>query len=118
MGESVGVLTGRMVDLDEVRRRLDADLREVASQHSRIAAHLRNEDRELPDDWPDMAQFMENDEVLELLEERTRHRVESTLRAIARIDDGTYATCTGCGQTISDERLDLLPATPVCASCS
>lgn len=107
-----------MVDLDAARRRLEDDLRVVAHQHSRISAHLRNEDREVPDDWTEMAQFMENDEVLEALEERTRERVQSTIRAVGRIEEGTYTTCASCGETISDERLELLPTTPVCAACA
>ena len=34
--------------------------------------------------------------------------------ALARIDAGTYGTCTVCGNTIPDERLEILPETPYC----
>ncbi|HEX4744132.1 MAG TPA: TraR/DksA C4-type zinc finger protein [Candidatus Limnocylindria bacterium] len=34
--------------------------------------------------------------------------------ALARIDAGTYGTCTVCGSTIPDERLEILPETPYC----
>ena len=97
---------------------LESELTEMLSQHTRISAHLRNEDREVPIDWSDMAQFMENDEVLEALEERTRTRVESLTRALVRIDEGSYSTCTSCGETISDERLELLHTTTVCSKCA
>jgi RNA polymerase-binding transcription factor DksA len=33
------------------------------------------------------------------------------------MDAGTYGTCERCGQPIDDERLDALPATPLCLSC-
>lgn len=107
-----------MADLDAARRRLEKELREMVSQHSRISAHLRNEDREVPDDWTEMAQFMENDEVLEALEVHTRDRVDAIMRAVRRIEEGSYTTCSICGDTISDERLDLLDATTVCSSCA
>lgn len=34
--------------------------------------------------------------------------------AIARLDRGTYGTCTVCGKLIPDERLALVPDTPYC----
>lgn len=107
-----------MADVDDIRERLETELQELLSRHARISAHLRNEDREMPADWSDMAQFVENDEVLEALEHRTRQRVEGIAGAIQRIEEGTYATCAECGSDIAEERLDLLPTTRVCAACA
>ena len=106
------------MDLTARRQQLEERLREMLSRHERISAHLRNEDRDVPDDWSEMAQLMENDEVLEALEERTRERVDAIVRAVARIDDGSYLTCASCGDTISDERLDLLNTTTICSACA
>lgn len=39
-------------------------------------------------------------------------------KAIARIDLGMYGACVGCGGQIQPERLDALPATPVCIDCA
>lgn len=39
-------------------------------------------------------------------------------RALAKLADGTYGTCDGCGQPIPPERLDARPATPWCVRCS
>ncbi len=72
----------------------------------------------MPIDWAEMSQFVENDEVLEALEERTRDRVEAIIQAVRRIDEGTYTMCARCGSTISDERLELLPTTVVCSACA
>lgn len=107
-----------MSDVTEIRRRLEHELADLLSRHSRLNAHLRNRDREIPDDWQDMAQFVENDEVLELLEERTREQVEDMTRALHRIEEGTYGTCTRCGGEIGAERLALLPTTTLCAACA
>lgn len=107
-----------MTDVNEIRQRMERQLTDLLSRHSRLEAHLRNQDRELPDDWQDMAQFVENDEVLELLEERTRERVEAMAEALRRIEAGTYGTCATCGGEIGDERLQLLPTTRVCSGCA
>jgi DnaK suppressor protein len=39
-------------------------------------------------------------------------------RALAKLADGTYGTCDGCGQVIAPERLEARPATPWCVRCS
>jgi RNA polymerase-binding transcription factor DksA len=38
--------------------------------------------------------------------------------ALTRLDDGTFGTCTGCGEPIAPERLDALPAASTCVSCA
>ncbi len=35
-----------------------------------------------------------------------------------RLADGRYGRCTVCGQPISPERLETLPATPTCIHCA
>lgn len=107
-----------MSDFDDVRSTLEEQLKDVLHKHSRISAHLRNEDREIPADWSEMAQFVENDEVLEALEGRTRDRVDHLVRAIRRIDEGSYDDCASCGEEIHSERLELLPTTILCARCA
>jgi DnaK suppressor protein len=37
--------------------------------------------------------------------------------ARARVDDGTYAVCEGCGEVINDDRLRARPATRTCVLC-
>ena len=38
--------------------------------------------------------------------------------ALSRLEDGTYGVCVTCGKPIGEERLELLPATIVCADCA
>lgn len=106
------------MDTKAIRRRLEADLETLLGRHSKLSDHLRNKDREIPLDWSEMAQFMENDEVLEALEERTREHCEDISRALRRLDEGTYGTCGSCDRPISAERLDIVPTTAVCAKCA
>ena len=42
-------------------------------------------------------------------------RVEAALR---RIDDGSYGTCTNCGNPIRAERLQAIPWAPTCIDCA
>ena len=107
-----------MADLDKLRARLEADLDAVINRHGRLQGHLRNQDRTVPADWADKAQFLENDEVLEALEGRARQQIEDLLGALRRVELGTYAKCASCGKDIAPERLDLLPTTSVCAACA
>ncbi|GAA2453014.1 TraR/DksA family transcriptional regulator [Streptomyces macrosporus] len=37
--------------------------------------------------------------------------------AFARLDDGTYGTCQGCGTAIPVERLEILPYARCCVGC-
>ena len=107
-----------MTDFTSTRKALEGQLRELLTRHGKISAHLRNQDREVPDDWSDMAQFLENDEVLEALEERTREHIDTIRHAVMRIDSGTYGTCGSCGNAISEERLELIPTAVVCSGCA
>ncbi len=47
----------------------------------------------------------------------TRAALADVDAAIDRIDSGTYGRCIDCGDEIPAERLEILPATPVCVQC-
>jgi len=76
------------MDLDKIRKDLEIELADVLSKSERLENHLRNKDRTLPDDWAELAQFVENDEVLEHLEVRSRERIEALQGALNRIEAG------------------------------
>ncbi|MFI7345978.1 TraR/DksA C4-type zinc finger protein [Streptomyces sp. NPDC049936] len=37
--------------------------------------------------------------------------------AFARVEAGTYGSCTGCGRPVAEERLEILPYTRYCVAC-
>src|SRR6185437_2012131 len=41
-----------------------------------------------------------------------------TERALAKLEDGTYGICDGCGAVITPARLKALPDSALCLSCS
>ncbi|MBD3787570.1 MAG: TraR/DksA family transcriptional regulator [Sphingomonadales bacterium] len=65
-------------------------------------------------DWAEMATEREGDEVLADLGTAAQVELRAIEAALARIAAGEYGYCVTCGEPISEERLDLLPATPFC----
>ena len=39
-------------------------------------------------------------------------------RALEKVGEGTYGLCDNCGQAISPERLEAIPGTVFCVTCS
>ncbi len=46
-----------------------------------------------------------------------RQQLEETEAALRRVDDGSYARCGSCGEAITAERLEILPAARYCVAC-
>ena len=53
-----------------------------------------------------------------MLVDRAERRLWEVEQALARVVDGTYGYCIGCGIGIPLERLRALPATATCVGCS
>ena len=51
------------------------------------------------------------------LEENSEQVLRAIDGALQRIEDGTYGTCTTCGQPISEERLEAIPYATECIDC-
>jgi DnaK suppressor protein len=45
-------------------------------------------------------------------------KLDDVLRALAKLDDGTYGVCERCGSSIPDERLEARPSSVRCMRCS
>lgn len=69
-------------------------------------------------DDEDRASEREEDEVLESLGRAGLQEIQMIEAALKRVSDGSYGICAKCGETIADERLDLLPYTPLCRNCA
>jgi DnaK suppressor protein len=52
-----------------------------------------------------------------VLSAQARAAVDEIDRALAKIDNGTYGTCEGCGQPIPRARLKALPYAALCVQC-
>jgi DnaK suppressor protein len=92
---------------------------------SRCAESLRHEavdalrDRDLSDLFDVEDPTADSDAAAALmLVQRAEGRLWEVEQALARVRDGTYGYCTGCGVGIPLERLRALPATAFCVACS
>lgn len=94
-------LLGRLSELDERLHQIEAELDEP---HSR--------------DWEEQAVEREGEEVLEQLGQSGQEEIAQIRAALQRLRDGEYGVCVQCGEVISGERLDVLPATPLCRTCA
>lgn len=75
-------------------------------------------DEEPNPDVEDRASERESDEVLEGLGNMGLREIQMINAALERVGDGTYGQCAKCGDDIAQERLDLLPHTPLCRNCA
>jgi len=107
-----------MPTIAEFRQQLETRLADVMRRHAKIDAHLHNVDRDLPDDWSDRAQAIENDEVLEALDDHARADVAKLKGALRRIDEGTFGTCIMCEEPVGDRRLAAIPWATLCITCA
>lgn len=60
---------------------------------------------------------LQNQGLTKNLQEREQIRLAHIQKAFERMEDGTYGTCTTCGEGIPFERLFVMPETPTCAEC-
>ena len=51
------------------------------------------------------------------LREHDEQHLAAVDAALARLDAGTYGTCTGCARPVAPERLDALPWAALCIDC-
>jgi DnaK suppressor protein len=45
-------------------------------------------------------------------------KLQDVVRAIAKLDDGTYGVCDTCGGPIEPERLEAIPWAVLCVGCA
>ncbi len=95
---------------------------QLRARLAELDAHLRTIENaldETPDkDVEERAVERESDEVLEGLGNAELLEFRMVEAALARIADGEYGYCVDCGDKITEERLDVLPATPKCQKCA
>jgi RNA polymerase-binding transcription factor DksA len=104
-----------MVERERREKQLRERLAVLEGRLHRIEAHL---EQPADKDWEDNATASEMDEVLEELGHAGNAEVQAIYAALERLKQGTYGNCARCGEKISEERLDVLPHTPLCKTCA
>lgn len=99
----------------EIRTRLNS----LAHEYNvRAAAIERDLSREHAQSFSEQATERQNDMVLQGLLADARTSVKEVQHAIERLNNGTYGECEKCAETINSERLEALPAAPLCINCA
>jgi len=100
----------------EVRKQeLERRVGELRARIDRIEDEL---EQPVSDSFSEQAVEREEEEVLEDLGAAGVQEVRMIEAALKRIAAGTYGICVNCGEPISEERLDVVPATPLCRDCA
>jgi RNA polymerase-binding transcription factor DksA len=103
------------MDADGRKAQLEARLKELRARLNRIEDEL---EQPVSDRFNEQAVEREDDEVLEDLGAAGLQEIRMIEAALRRIEAGTYGLCANCGEPIEPERLETVPATPLCAACA
>ncbi|MEW6268050.1 MAG: TraR/DksA C4-type zinc finger protein [Thermodesulfobacteriota bacterium] len=104
-------LKGLVEQMRDRRERIFAEVADAEDDLRWIA-----EDRE--SELEERAQEERAARLLARLDDRGKQEIEAIDEALRRVSAGTYGVCEGCGGGIAVERLEALPATPLCIECA
>lgn len=93
---------------------LETRLKELEYSLHKIEHHL---DEPHSKDFEDFATEVEDTEVLESLGNAGLREIGMIKAALARINNNCYGVCQKCGKIILEERLKIVPYTPLCKDC-
>jgi DnaK suppressor protein len=117
------VLSGRAMregglQTDDIRAELEEYQSSIVVRREKLARHVHHREEPLPQDFAEQAVELENSETMVALEEELHEQEREVQRALARLEAGSYGTCTGCGEQIAEQRLQALPAAALCIGCA
>ena len=104
-----------MPDYTAIRAQLEDELGKLVARVEEIDAGLSEPGNV---DWEEQATETEGDEVLSSMRSLSLTEIDKIKQALHQIDAGTYGTCTRCGVTIPNERLEILPYATTCTGCA
>ncbi len=108
----------RREDLDAARAKLQKRRREIVELIRRGDAGMAQIRSEREIEFGDEAQAEQEQERIARIEAVEDAEVSRIDAALARIDAGTYGTCSRCGEPIDRRRLDAYPDAAQCADCA
>ena len=104
-----------MINTVAAKARLEAQLMELKERQDRIAQDLAEP---LNPDFSEQAVQMEEDIPLEGQAALIARHIASVMRALTRIENGTYGQCMRCGDEIASKRLEARPEAALCIECA
>ena len=103
-------------ELSQFKKQLESMKVEINSDVEKTLTEMTSQTGNIPD--PNDRATMESDRSFELrIRGRERKLMEKVDEALARIEDGTYGICAGCGEEIAVKRLQARPVAKFCIDC-
>ncbi|MCU1674294.1 MAG: transcriptional regulator, TraR/DksA family [Frankiales bacterium] len=99
--------------LEQMLTELDAATTTLENEGAGESSELSTHDQHPADTASEIADADRENAIIEAAEEQ-RVQVRA---ALARIEDGSYGTCTDCGTQISEARLQVRPEAARCIEC-
>ncbi len=107
----------RRRESERYRSALESQLRSLLGEGERAMHSMAGEGGEEIPDPNDRATVEEGRNWSLRLRDRDRKLIGKIQQALARLDQGTFGTCTSCGKSISPARLRARPVTDQCIEC-
>lgn len=105
---------GRLLEL---RREVTGRLMDLGASFDDIVEAAR--DSNLDDEHdPEGSTIAVDRQMVTALTRAAEHQLAEIDAALGRVEDGTYGSCTSCGASIPDARLEARPAAPTCLACA
>jgi RNA polymerase-binding transcription factor DksA len=100
------------MDREKLRELLVKEKDELELRVSKIDKDFAN--RKISKQFDEQSVERENDQVLKGLEMEAKEELKAIEIALLRIDTDKFDHCRECGETISDERLEVIPHALTC----
>ncbi len=107
----------RRRDENRYRSSLESQLAALLGQGERAVHEMVGEGGEEIPDPNDRATMEERRNWSLRLRDRDRKLITKIQQALARLEAGTFGTCTSCGEAIGSARLRARPVTDLCIDC-
>jgi DnaK suppressor protein len=105
-----------VAQLREDLKRLEADIAELNANHRDSQSEASGENA-YRDHMADQGSATFERELDMTFEENERDILDMVRAALARVDAGTYGTCSRCGADIPAGRLEAMPTATLCITC-
>ena len=103
-------------ELSQFKKQLESMKVDINSDVEKTLTEMTSQTGNIP--APNDRATMESDRSFELrIRGRERKLMEKVDEALARIEDGTYGICAGCGEDIAVKRLQARPVAKFCIDC-
>ncbi len=107
----------RKREAERYRSLLEAQLASLVGQGERAVHEMEDDAEAEAPDPNDRASVEEKRNWSLRLRDRDRKLIGKIHEALARLEAGTFGTCTACGRAISSARLRARPVTDLCIDC-